>query len=114
MVYCSKCGKKNEDDAEYCNQCGASLTPSKKEIEKEWEDRCERDCEGGGGKGSSFLWGAIVIIIGLWIIFEFVLKNIGALEGMPGWIQDFEFWWVVALIIGIAIISSGIRMVTRK
>ncbi len=41
MVYCSKCGKNNEDDAEYCNQCGASLTQSKKEIEKEWEDRCD-------------------------------------------------------------------------
>lgn len=26
MVYCSKCGKKNDDDAEYCNRCGNSLT----------------------------------------------------------------------------------------
>ena len=22
MTYCSKCGKKNDDDAEYCNKCG--------------------------------------------------------------------------------------------
>jgi uncharacterized membrane protein YvbJ len=22
MPYCTKCGKKNDDDAEYCNKCG--------------------------------------------------------------------------------------------
>ena len=22
MVYCSKCGKKNAEDADYCNKCG--------------------------------------------------------------------------------------------
>ena len=25
MVYCSKCGKKNDNDAEFCNKCGNSL-----------------------------------------------------------------------------------------
>ena len=28
MVYCQKCGKKNEDDAKYCSKCGNSLTVS--------------------------------------------------------------------------------------
>jgi phage shock protein PspC (stress-responsive transcriptional regulator) len=26
MVYCQKCGKKNNDDAQYCSKCGKSLT----------------------------------------------------------------------------------------
>jgi len=26
MVYCQKCGKKNNDDAKYCSKCGFSLT----------------------------------------------------------------------------------------
>ena len=26
MVYCQKCGKKNQDDAKYCSKCGKSLT----------------------------------------------------------------------------------------
>jgi len=26
MVYCAKCGTKNEEDAEFCKKCGASLT----------------------------------------------------------------------------------------
>jgi len=30
MVNCSKCGKKNDDDAEYCSKCGTKLTITKK------------------------------------------------------------------------------------
>jgi len=26
MVYCQKCGKKNNDDAQYCSKCGDSLS----------------------------------------------------------------------------------------
>ena len=29
MVYCPKCGTKNEDDATFCKSCGASLTGSR-------------------------------------------------------------------------------------
>ncbi|UCF50373.1 MAG: zinc-ribbon domain-containing protein [Thermoplasmatales archaeon] len=35
MVYCSKCGKKNDDDAEFCNKCGSILDNEK--IEKSFE-----------------------------------------------------------------------------
>lgn len=34
MVYCSKCGKKSEDDAEFCNKCGAKLKKDKASLEK--------------------------------------------------------------------------------
>ncbi|GAF76626.1 unnamed protein product, partial [marine sediment metagenome] len=47
-------------------------------------------------------------------LFEFVLKNIGALEGLPSWIQNFEFWWLIALVIAVAIILSGVRIITRQ
>ena len=115
MVYCAKCGQKNDDAAEFCSQCGAKLHPSQKEYEKEWEDRCERECAGGkDGKGPSLFWGAIVIIIGLWIIFEFVIKNLASFQDLPPVIQNFEFWWVIALIIGLAIISTGIRIIMKR
>jgi uncharacterized membrane protein YvbJ len=29
MVYCPKCGKKNEEDAEYCSKCGTNLISTK-------------------------------------------------------------------------------------
>jgi len=48
MVYCTKCGLKNLDDAKYCGKCGVKL-----EIfqEKSWEKRVEKGkdatCFGG-------------------------------------------------------------------
>ncbi len=113
MAYCAKCGKKNEDDAEFCAKCGASLTGAKKDYEKDWDKRCEEECA-GGKHGAPVFWGIIVILVGLWILFEFVLKNIGALEGLPSWVQNFEFWWLIALVIAVAIILSGVRIITRQ
>ncbi|GAF87772.1 unnamed protein product, partial [marine sediment metagenome] len=40
MVYCAKCGEKNEDVAKFCNKCGTSLTGTKKDFEKNMENRC--------------------------------------------------------------------------
>lgn len=34
MVYCPKCGKKNEEDAEYCSKCGTNLISTKKKYKK--------------------------------------------------------------------------------
>ena len=46
-----------------------------KDYEKEWENRCEEDCAGGKHGRPPIFWGIIVILFGLWILFEFVLKN---------------------------------------
>ena len=37
MTYCSECGKKNDDDAEYCTKCGNYIAKSssfEKDVEK--------------------------------------------------------------------------------
>ena len=115
MVYCAKCGKKNDDEAEYCSKCGASLTDKKGDQEKEWDKRCEEECA-GGKHGAPIFFGILVILIGLWVIFEFVLKNINE-ENLPSWlnwIHEFPFFWIFALLIGIAIIVTGIRMIVKK
>lgn len=113
MAYCAKCGKKNEDDAEYCSKCGASLTGAKKDYEKDWDKRCEEECA-GGKHGAPIFWGIIIILIGLVIIFEVVLKNIAGLPPALSWIYTFEFGWIFALLIAIAIIITGLRIMTRK
>jgi hypothetical protein len=44
MIYCTKCGTKNEDDATYCTKCGKSLTDTKikdNSIEKPVDDSAE-------------------------------------------------------------------------
>ena len=62
MVYCPKCGKKNEDDAEYCSKCGVSLTGKKKQskinkhtssLEKNVEDFAEEVVQIGKKAGKT-------------------------------------------------------------
>ena len=38
MVYCWKCGTKNDDDAEFCKKCGSNLNDTRRAFEKELED----------------------------------------------------------------------------
>ena len=38
MVTCLKCGTRNETDAKYCEECGATLEGSQR---KSWEDSIE-------------------------------------------------------------------------
>lgn len=106
MAYCSQCGTKNEDTATFCKKCGVSLSGIKKDYEKERDQRCEEECI-GGGKGFSIFWGIIIILIGLWVIFEFVLKNMGIVSG------DFPFWSIFIFAIGILVILWGFRIITK-
>jgi uncharacterized membrane protein YvbJ len=109
MAYCSKCGEKNKDRATFCNKCGMSLSG-----ENEWrrrrdhDDDCEKECS--GKEGSRFPWGIIFILIGLWVIWEWGIKN---MDGMPEWVEDFQFWWVFPIFIGIAIMYLGFMTLSR-
>ncbi|KYK23803.1 hypothetical protein AYK24_00795 [Thermoplasmatales archaeon SG8-52-4] len=50
MTYCTKCGKKNDDDAEFCDKCGISLDTTDKEDSikkhtKKTENKIEKKAE---------------------------------------------------------------------
>ena len=105
MTYCSKCGNKNEGDAKYCSNCGVSLLEIKYESYK--DDDCV--CEGNNRNPlGPIFWGITVILIGLWIIFQFVLPN-----NFLSSLQDFSFCGLIFLIIALAIILTGIRIMTK-
>jgi len=49
MVYCHKCGKKNDDDAEYCYKCGNYIAKS-----SSFEENIEKFAEEFGKKAEQF------------------------------------------------------------
>jgi uncharacterized membrane protein YvbJ len=113
MVYCSKCGKKNEDDAKFCAKCGASLTGE--DLGKKRDDQCDEACAvGKHSRGAPIFWGVIVILIGIWFLFEVVIKNTDLQNSLPPEIVNFEWWWLIGLIIVVAIIMTGVRMIIQK
>jgi hypothetical protein len=129
MAFCSKCGNKNDEDAAFCKSCGAPIPPATvdgkppmyppghemdrrgmrqprpKDFDKECEDECSK-----GGKQHTWFWGVVVVLIGIFIIFEAGIKNI---EGLPDAVYDVQLWWVIPLLIGIMIISAGLRVISR-
>lgn len=112
MVYCPKCGTKNEDDATFCKSCGASLTDSK-EYHRHRDQRCEDECA-GGGRGWAVFWGVIIILIGLWILFEAVIKNMAKTYSWPVWVTNIQWEWIFAFVIAIFIIIFGLRILSKR
>ena len=105
MTYCSKCGSKNEDDAKFCNKCGNSLTGPVNVGYKEDDCVCSEDKR---NPMVPIFWGIVVILIGLWIAVNFVFK-----EYQPSFMKDISCWGLIILIIAIAIILTGIRIMTK-
>jgi len=120
MVYCTKCGTKNEEDAKHCTKCGADLEVSQeKSVEKrakewgeefgrraeEWGEqvgkRAEEECFGlpHGGAIVGAIIGIIIILVGL------------------SWLTGFkweQFWPVVVIIFGILIVAGAVYGFSRR
>lgn len=138
MAFCTKCGNKNDEGAAFCKSCGAPIPPATPEEapagkpeeqpgmyppgydldrrasrgprKKDFDKECEEECQ-EGSKEHSWVWGLIIILIGLFIIFEAGIKNI---DGAPDWVKDVQVWWIIPVLIGIMIISFGLKALTRS
>jgi len=114
MAYCAKCGTKNDDDATFCKNCGASLTGSRHEHDRERDRRCEEECAGGkSGRSWGLFWGVIIILIGLAILFEYVFKDMAKTYPMLSWANTVQWNWIFAVVIAIFIIAFGVRVISR-
>lgn len=110
MVYCTKCGTKNEDDAEYCVKCGAPLYAPERVAREHEEHTCfgrrersvEEECFGlpYGGAIVGLIFGAIIILVGVAIVFE---KDIGRLVGP-----------FAIIIVGLLVIAGAIYALSRR
>jgi len=114
MVYCTKCGTKNEDDAKVCVNCGASLEtgarlPRRYEREgcfgsPRGEGRAEEECFGipRGGSIVGIIFGLIIILFGLsWILS--IYYNV-----------KLEVWPIVVIILGILIVVGAYYGMRRR
>jgi uncharacterized membrane protein YvbJ len=114
MVYCAKCGTKNEDDATFCKSCGASLTGLRPEHDRQRDQRCEEECAGGkSSRGWAVFWGVIIILIGLAILFEVVVKDMAKTYSWLSWVNTVQWNWIFAAVIAIFIIIFGLRIISK-
>jgi hypothetical protein len=120
MVYCTKCGNKNPDDAKICSQCGASLysigeptrqrrrddecfgTQSRREPYK----RVENECFGipRGGVIVGIVIGLIIILFGTSMLLEAIFPDIPSIP-----------WWpFIIIIFGLLLIIGAIYRMRRR
>jgi uncharacterized membrane protein YvbJ len=119
MVFCAQCGADNKDGARYCSKCGAALGSPRdagweqrvetwgeqfgERMERWGEDvgrNMENECFGlpHGGMIAGIVFGLIVILVGLSVLW--------------GW--TLEIGGVIAIIIGILIAAGALYSVLRK
>lgn len=106
MVYCTKCGTKNEDDALVCVKCGASLEtgkyPARRYKRKEWEEECFGIPYGGTVVG--LVIGIIIVLAGsIWLLQQANL--------IPATV---EIWPFVVIIFGILIVVGALYKYGRR
>jgi ribosomal protein L40E len=121
VVYCSKCGTENEEDAKHCTKCGANLEVSREErwerraeewgeelgrraeewgrhMEREFKDECFGLPHGGAILG--LVLGIIILILGV------------------AWLANMNIWSylgpLAVIIVGILIVAGVVYGVTSR
>ncbi len=108
MVYCTKCGTKNEEDAAVCVKCGASLVARPAwRRERRRREKEEQECFGlpHGGAIVGLVFGVIIIIAGI----IFVLQETGVVT------EAWDILWpFIIIIFGILILAGALYGYSRR
>ena len=107
MVYCPKCGTLNDDTAEFCVKCGASLRTGTYTSRRYERRRAESECFGlpHGGAIVGLVIGAIILIWGF-----FALASQTGLITTPAP----DLWIIVLVVIGILLIAGAVYQMNRR
>ena len=100
MVYCPKCGTKNEDNAEFCVKCGASLRTGTAVSRKRERRKAQDECFGlpHGGAIAGLVIGAIVLLWGI----SMLLHQSGIIE------ESINIGYVIIIVFGILLVAGAI------
>jgi uncharacterized membrane protein YvbJ len=119
MVYCTKCGAKNPDDAKTCIQCGASLYAVGETERRRVEDECggsrrsgepyrrmEYECFGipRGGAVVGIAIGVIILLAG--VIYLLQQENVIS--------SNVSVWPFAIIIFGILLIIGALYALSRR
>jgi uncharacterized membrane protein YvbJ len=99
MVYCTKCGTENPDDATVCKNCGAPLNPPIRSYgrrDREMDDWCF------GGRGRN----AWPLIIGVFII---LIGLSSLLDQVYPWANFDNIWPLFLIALGLIIIYYRVQ-----
>ena len=117
MVYCTKCGAQNDDDADHCSSCGASLRVARRE-KRGWEEEIEVRAEELGERAERFgrnmedecfgLPGGASII---GVLFGLAIILLGARE-LFDWNVDFGPFAIIA--VGILILVGALYQRNKR
>ena len=100
MVYCTKCGTKNEDDAVICANCNEPLVGHS--ISRRERRRKENECFGlpHGGSIGGLVLGLIIILWGVTTILEIDLGS--------------YLWAFIIIIFGTLMVAGALYTMGRK
>jgi uncharacterized membrane protein YvbJ len=100
MVYCTKCGTKNEDDAQFCANCKEPLMSTRK-VRHERRQK-ESDCFGlpHGGSIAGLVIGFLIILWGVTTVLDI---NFGS-----------YLWAIVIIIFGTLMVAGALYKMSRK
>ena len=106
MVYCPKCGTQNDDAAEFCVKCGASLQTGTVASRRRERRKAEQECFGlpHGGAIAAIVFGALILFWGI----SMMLQQTGIIA------ETFEFWYIFVVIIGILLVAGAIYKITHS
>ncbi len=106
MVYCTKCGTKNEDTASVCVNCGASLETGTYASRTYERRRAQQECF-GLPHGGAIVGVAIGVIILIWG-FITIGQQTGAIS------STLNVWPFILIIFGILIVLGAIYGLSRR
>lgn len=105
MVYCPKCGTKNEDNSDFCVKCGATLKTGTITSRRYERKKAEQECFGlpHGGAIAGIVIGAIILIWGSLML----LQQSGIVTDTP------SFGYLIIIVFGILIVAGAIYKMTH-
>jgi hypothetical protein len=100
MVYCTKCGAKNDDDAVVCVNCKEPLV-GHQTVRRE-RRRKESECFGlpHGGSIGGLVLGLIIVLWGITAVLDIDFGN--------------YFWAFIVIIFGTLMVAGALYTISRK